>query len=284
MLNLNYVKEVAKIIYKIDCICREDFKKRKIVSERDYVSILLNFMRYPFGPFVNFPFVHSQTLQGKLEQKYGCDGIIIFKYGNSYKIGMFEAKIIKNFWDSYIKKTGQSRFQSQIDRQKGIIPEITVWEIFFNSDKSNSTLDSKGSTCVKSDIAFSYSKSYIRWTYKDLFKLLKDSFSSNSNRPLNLEQIIEEMFSRNIGKEIIYSEEGCALYKDNKDIKIPLLKGEFNPYAEDKIDKFLRENKIFSYTHFDLDEFEKFKTNNPLYDVETPRLIIDKVVGADETF
>lgn len=279
MLHLNYVKKIAKIIYKIDCICREDLKKRKIVSERDYVSILLNFLRYPFGPFVNFSFVHAQTLQGKLEQKYGCDGIIIFKYGNSYKIGMFEAKLIKDPWDSYVKKTGKSRFQSQIDRQKILIPEITVWEMFFNGYETNLTLDSKGSTCVKSDLAFSYCKSYIRWTYKDLFKLLKDSFSSNSNRPLNLEQIIEEMFTRNIGKEIIYSDEGCTLYKDNKDIKIPLLKGEFNPYSADKIDKFLRENKIFSYTHFDLDESEKFKTSNPLYEEVTPRIIIEKVIG-----
>lgn len=278
-LNLNFVKGIAKIIYKIDCICREDFKKRKIVSERDYVSILLNFMRYPFGPFVNFPFAHSQTLQGTLEQKYGCDGIIIFKYGNSYKIGMFEAKLIKNLWDSYVEKPSKSRFQRQIDKQKKIIPEITVWEMFFNNNEYDSTLDSKGSTCVKSDIAFSYSKSNTRWTYKDLLKLLKDSFLSNSNRPLNLEQIIEEMFTHNIGKEIIYSEEGCTLYKDNKDIKIPLLKGEFSLYAEDKIDKFLRENKIFSYTHFDLEEFEKFKTNNPLYEEVTPRIIIEEVIG-----
>lgn len=104
--------KIDELFYEIDVFCRQNFRKNFIVSERDYVSLLLSFLKYPDGPFKNNPNVHSQTLDSHLEQKFGCDGVILFKQNDNYRIGMFEAKVYKNDFDSLVGKLKNiSRFQ-----------------------------------------------------------------------------------------------------------------------------------------------------------------------------
>lgn len=262
LTNKTHIDSISNMIYRMDQICRDDFKKTHIVSERDYVSSLLNFIRYPFGPFHHLSLAHSQTLNGSLEQRLGADGIIIFKKSNNYKIGIFEAKIIKTRWDSTVgRRAGTSRFQRQIENQRKINPEIAVWEMFFNNNHSQVQFDKIGSTCVKRDIALSYKKSSKLWKFQDLEKLTMDSYFSNSNVPINLEQIIQEILSCKFGQILNYKSEGIQFYADSNEIRIPLIRTQLsdnNIRIEEykAIDKFLKNSDLFSYTHIDLDSYE----------------------------
>lgn len=256
--NINFL---SKLIYEIDKLCRVDFSLNNIVSERDYVSNFLNFIRYPFGPFGNYKIAHSQTLNGSLEQKYGADGILIFKRGNQYKIGVFEAKIVKKRWDSTIgRKPNTSRFQRQLNNQSKLNQNIAVWEMFFNIHNTKTQFDSLGSTCVKRNIALAYKKQNKLWSYSDLENLALNSYNLNSNKPVNIEQIIREMLSCTFGNIFEYQEGGINFYaeKENKDLKIPLInkfddRENIASEINMKIKKFLNESKLYSYTHIDLD-------------------------------
>jgi len=223
------------------------------------VSNFLNFIRYPFGPFGNYKIAHSQTLNGSLEQKYGADGIIIFRRGNQYKIGVFEAKIVKKRWDSTIgRKPNTSRFQSQLLKQGTLNPNIAVWEMFFNIHNNKTQFDNLGSTCVKRDVALAYKKKNKLWSYSDLENLALDSYKSNANTPINIEQIIREMLTCNFGSIFDYQEDGVNFYAENGKVKIPLI----NQYDDREnmalemnmdIERFLKNSKLYSYTHIDLD-------------------------------
>jgi hypothetical protein len=250
------IHSLSQQIYELDQVCRKDFKNNFIVSERDYISIFLNFIRYPYGPFSNHCFAHSQTLPGSVEQKYGCDGIIIFKRDNRYKIGVFEAKVIKKRWDSLTGKApGISRFQNQINKQAGLNPGIAVWEMFLNKDTSKAQFDTLGSTCVKKDIASAYKKTTPLWTYKDLEDLALKSCTFN-NQVVNIESIIREILTCTFGDVFEYNAQGIELYSDAvaQEIKIPLIGGELSPEDPHKIKSFLQESNFYSYTHIDLNQ------------------------------
>jgi hypothetical protein len=265
LTNQNNIDFLSKLIYEIDKICRVDFSLNNIVSERDYVSNFLNFIRYPFGPLVDYKMVHSQTLNGSLEQKYGADGIIIFKKGNKYKIGVFEAKIVKQRWDSTVgRRRNTSRFQRQLFKQKTLSSKIAVWEMFFNIDNNNIEFDDLGSTCVKRDIALAYKKKSRLWSYSDLENLVLESYKSNKNEPINIEQIIREMLTCNFGGIFDYQEDGVSFYAENGEVKIPLIKqydGRENMVMEmkEEIKIFLQNSKLHSYTHIDLDNLTVVK-------------------------
>lgn len=251
------INSLSQQIYRMDQVCRKDFENNFIVSERDYISIFLNFIRYPYGPFSNHRFTHSQTLPGSAEQKYGCDGIIIFKRDNQYKIGVFEAKVIKKRWDSLTGKAPRiSRFQNQIHKQAGINSGIAVWEMFLNKDNTKQQFDALGSTCVKRDIACAYKKTTPLWTYKDLEDLAFDSFAANHNQVINIESIISEILTCTFGNVFTYNPKGIELYTDTiaPEITIPLIGGELSPDDPDKITNFLRESNFYSYTHIDLNQ------------------------------
>jgi hypothetical protein len=259
LTNQNNIDFLSKLIYEIDKICRVDFSLNNIVSERDYVSNFLNFIRYPFGPFGNSKIAYSQTLNGSLEQKYGADGIIIFKKGNEYKIGVFEAKIVKQRWDSTIgRRPNTSRFQRQLLKQIKLNSNIAVWEMFFNIHNNKFQFDNFGSTCVKRDIALAYQKKNKLWSYFDLENLALDSYKSNQNIPINIEQIIREMLTCKFGSIFDYREDGVSFYAENGKVKIPLIKqydGRENMALKMKVEikNFLKNSKLHSYTHIDLD-------------------------------
>ncbi|SDX42851.1 hypothetical protein [Aequorivita viscosa] len=273
LTNQAQIDYLSEKIYQMDVICREDFKKDHIVSERDYVTSFLNFIRYPFGPFSTYKFAHSQTLNGSLERLYGADGIVIFKKSEKYKIGVFEAKIIKKRWDSTINKTaGTSRFDRQLLHQGRLNTGIAIWEMFFNRNTIGVQFDPLGSTCIKRDIALAYTRTTPLWSYSDLENLAMDSYSSNSNTPINVEQIIKEILSCSFGEAFEYRSEGIKLYREGEDIKIPLLK---NIESDDKINRkqysliqnFLKESNFRSYTHIDLDQLTRIDRDKIIFDL-----------------
>ena len=232
-----------------------------IVSERDYVSIFLNYIRHPYGPFCTDFFAHSQTLPGNLEQKYGCDGIIIFVGQHGIKIGMFEAKVIKGHFDSIvgINPNTISRFQRQINKQCTINPAIAVWEMFINKgDTAGRQFDLNGSTCVKLAIARTHVIQGNRWQYGDLNSICQVSYLRNNNSPVNLEQIIFEIMNCNFGKFIPKTIKNIPLYGEGKEqLNIPII--EENATSEDysNINDFLIKSKLFSYTIVDIRKYKR---------------------------
>lgn len=124
----------------------------------------------------------------------------------------------------------------------------------FNRDNIENYLDRRGSTCVKNDIAFTHKIKKIKWNFQDLKALLEVSFKSNSNKPVNFKQIIEELLSNNI-YENQNPKSKIISFKDNKQLKIPIIKGEVNDEDVELIDSFLKENNIYSYTFIDVDSF-----------------------------
>jgi hypothetical protein len=250
--NTALIHYLADKIYTLDKICRQNLNSKFIVSERDYVSNLLTFIKYPFGPFSSYSFAHSQTMPANLEQKFGVDGILIFKNGNEYKIGVFEAKMIKYGWDTMATPT-ISRFQRQLNNQLAINPNIAVWEMFLNKNIVNNSLDPFGSTCVKPDTARTISIKKNKWSYKDLFTLFHTSSRINGNIPLNLYEIISSMLECSFGNLLIYSPNGISLYENN-DIKIPLIRETATQEDIESINSFLAQSEFCSYIHIDLNE------------------------------
>lgn len=148
----------SNFIYDVDRICREDLVKLKIVSERDYVSHFCSLLRFPKGIYgTQNQFLHSQTLPGAIEQVIGCDSIIIFNFGNQYKVGLFEAKYPRyksvNSKIAY-RRWDDGRFNKQLDKQHLFLkkyPGVFIWNKFINNgqigiskkpfnDKNGSTL------------------------------------------------------------------------------------------------------------------------------------------------
>ncbi len=250
--NTAFIHYIADKIYSLDKICRQNLNAKFIVSERDYVSNLLTFMKYPFGPFSSYSFAHSQTMPANLEQKYGVDGIIIFKSGDIYKIGVFEAKMIKYEWDTMANPT-ISRFQRQLNNQLTINANIAVWEMFINRNIVNTSLDALGSTCVKPSTARTISRKNLKWSFKDLFTLFDKSSMINGHKPLNLYDIVYSMLECSFGISLKYSPSGIPLY-ENKEINIPLIREKATQEDIIKISSFLAESKFCSYTHINLNE------------------------------
>lgn len=248
----NHIRTIADLIYRMDCSCRTDFKRNFIVSERDYVSLFLNHIRHPFGIFSNTSFAHSQTLPGGIEQSLGCDGIIIFKLNNNYKIGLFEAKVIKKYWDSSTGRPRISRFQRQINKQSSINPNIAVWEMFLNKNELKPYLDPLASSCVKRSIAQAYRRSSLLWSFNDLLNLNNQSYISNGSNPLNIRQIITEILSCNFGTLLNASEDKIQLFENDNDLRIPIIQEEVTENDINEIFQFLKMAKIHSYTHIDL--------------------------------
>jgi hypothetical protein len=250
--NTAFIHYLADKIYSLDKICRQNLNSKFIVSERDYISNLLTFIKYPFGPFSSYSFAHSQTMPANLEQKFGADGILIFKIGNEYKIGVFEAKMIKYGWDTMATPT-ISRFQRQLNNQLTINRNIAVWEMFLNKNIVNRSLDAFGSTCVKPATARTIIRRNPKWSYKDLFNLFHTSSTINGNIPLNLYDIIYSMLECSFGTLLNYSPNGISLYENNE-INIPLIRENATQEDIESINSFLAQSKFCSYTHIDLNE------------------------------
>ena len=70
---------VPDLIYELDQRCAIDLVGGIINGERDYVSNLLSHIRRPFGYLYPASLGIAYTLPNKLEQKFGCDAIVIFR-------------------------------------------------------------------------------------------------------------------------------------------------------------------------------------------------------------
>lgn len=218
MLSKADAVKLANYFYEIDQQCRKDLNENLLISERDYVSRFTTLAMYPNGIKKGRTSIFtSQTLPSIYEQKFGCDGILIFKKSNEVKVGMFEAKWPRmrkaedygttkiTHWDNVVGST--SRFSSELKRQSKISKNVVIWEMFFNDSVPVVSLpfDAKGSACVLLDVAEDYDlkirkRSSKAWTKKDLKALLNQNISKS--KPKNIQELLVEMLTCNIGKKI----------------------------------------------------------------------------------
>ena len=82
---------------------------------------------------------------------------------NHFKVGLFEAKWPRlsthtNCWDSLQKSTATSHFDSQLDRQHGLM-SFAIWEMFYSEEPygANPLFPQFGSSCVWHSDAFAVS-------------------------------------------------------------------------------------------------------------------------------
>ncbi len=262
--------KIENLIYEIDKLCRREFENGAIVCERDYVSNFSSFIRFPNGPFGKINVGHCQTNPSNIETNFGIDGIIILKNDSKVHIGVFEAKIIKDDWDSTVGKTKSiSRFGRQLNKQKHNITnsKIAKWEMFLNNSINEDYLDKSGSTCVKFEFADKFKKTgkTIKWSRSDLNSLLKHSYIDNLKIPINIEQIIHEMISGKFGSGI----------PEKDDITINKLKVPLNipdGYTKE-IESFLIGSELSYYMIFDVS-----KQNNYIKAENTIGIIDEKEI------
>lgn len=262
MVSKKTARVVATFFRDVDELCRKDFSKEFIVSERDYVSMFSNLIRHPLGIFSSGNFAHVQTFNSVTEQLIGCDGIIIFKLGEIAKIGVYESKVIKKEWDTLNSKK-ESRFTTQLDRQNSIvfIKSIAVWEMFFNKEKFSSPLPlpffNDFSTCIKHEDAFNFlsTKRTTRngkWSYKELENLIKINTT-------NIYEIIYEILTCNWGLRLDITDKGCEIGESrNEKIYAPIFNMNSKNSSIVSIQEFLKKVGLKSYCLIDLENINPF--------------------------
>lgn len=239
-----------------DMQCRDELINGVLVSERDYVSLLCGRIRVSAA---NLKLAcHTQTLKGTLEQRLGADGIVIFRSGQDYKVGIFEAKWPKiakpnHKWDK-LDSSSISHFTSQLQRQHYWCENIAIWELFINETNFGipSPLDYYGSSCIWHSHAYDFSHTrqlvYKTWTTD----MLKQALALYG---MGLFSVIYDIVSCRAGK-IIKKVDGDAnlrvssAYNDNLILDIPLP----NTFNEDDalIASFMESNGLTGYIFIDL--------------------------------
>jgi len=274
MLNKVDAATIANYIYKIDSYVRMDLSNSIIADERDYVSSFVSLCRFnllldrirrlkigcKWHAIVNNP---------SNERRFGCDGMIVFKYRNTIKVGMFEAKWPRyktnyNYkWDSIQNATKTSHFSSQIERQSRWSHVAAIWEMFIYEGKLktlSAPFDAMASTCVLHKDVSSFIKTHASiktlWNNRDLDDLLifaeKRMRKSNS---LNLRYIIFEILTCQLGAMITVEDYEISFDlkpSNGESVSIPILR-EYDIEQRQRIEGFMSENGLSYFQQFDID-------------------------------
>jgi len=245
----------------IDILCRLELKNDTIVSERDYISVLCSRIRERLVNIFGMN-CHAQTTTRTMETSVGVDGIIIFKYHDKAKIGIFEGKqpkLSKNDynWD-YLTKRELSHFSEQIEKQHIWLDTFAIWEMFFNEGASghlSPPYDCFGSSCVWHSNAYNFMHTndliFKKWTTTNLSDLLTSSCHS-------FYSIIYDIVSCKAGKilkvDLPNSRISVSNTTNNAELSIPI---PLEPLANQNaiIQRFLTRNNFTEYLYIDLDNY-----------------------------
>ncbi|WP_235498547.1 hypothetical protein [Flavobacterium sp. Leaf359] len=242
---------------RIDLRCRRELQGGRLVSERDYVTALGTRIRDGF--FHEFD-CYSQTLRPSDEQGNGADGIIVFRYENQVKIGVFEAKRpqlshLDYRWDE-LSSRNLSHFTEQIENQRKWKDVFAVWEMFLNELPDNDLsppFEPFGSTCIWHSDAYRFAGRnglYTRpWRTTDLsalaekssiniYKVVYDIISCKKGRPLSINPSDDSVTVINPGDNDITME-----------VPLPLPRElDYDP----RVAAFMEKNRFESYTYLNL--------------------------------
>jgi len=262
--NFRIADIVAYHCARVDTECREELRNGTLVSERDYVTALTTRMRIELARHLPLS-CHAQTIYPQNEQRYGVDGIIVFRSADKIKAGLFEAKrpqVTQNNhrWDD-LSSRNISHFSEQIEKQRIWNGRLALWEMFFNEAQNgfeSPPYDFFGSSCVWHDNAFRFmhreSLIFNRWTTNKLKGLLQTD-------GVNFYTIVYDMISCRAGtiNNLDRKSNSCRVFSqanDNISLNIPI-PVETGVERDERIESFLIENKLESYMYVDLTEGKK---------------------------
>lgn len=262
--NFSIADIIAFYCSRIDFLCRQELHRNILVSERDYVTALSTRIRDELRIQLQIP-CHSQTVRQRIENENGVDGIIVFKWGDEIKVGLFEAKrpqitINNHQWDD-LSIRSVSHFSEQIENQHKWLGAFALYEIFFNEGNSgfcSPPFDYFGSSCVWHNNAYDFMNSqglvFNPWT-SDKLKLLLE------NNCTNFYSVIYDIISCKQGKRFKIDNKNqtariSSLTNSNivMDIPLPL---ELGVEWDKRVEIFMTENRLDNYTFINLDNIEK---------------------------
>lgn len=248
-----YTSDIANGVYILDQYIRQDFCDGCVVSEPDYVSTLMGYIRlflrssqlakkiYSFENQKSYlDHFNCHVLNKTLEQNFGCDALIIFRANNKAKVCMFEAKSPRlnsnRSWDKLQDSNNISHFHDQLTRQKNWSKTAAIWELFINDSPPGVSLkgfDKYGSTCIWHHEAYAYSINNIKSHHYDMNSgkasfwtnyHLKNCINELTSNSLNLEDILNSILFGKTGKEIEVKDNSILLKpEEGKTIRIPVI-------------------------------------------------------------
>lgn len=160
---------IAKSFYHVDQDLRQRVIRRRMPFDEDQYTTL--FTEHINAHFVGVLPIFTSTcvLRRPHEQRFGCDGIIIFHHGQTVKICLFEAKWpIRVNWD-YPQDPHPSHFTYQIERQRKYNDVFAIWEMFYDSRPLENSFipGNNGSACSWHDETYNFQiDSVINRTWK----------------------------------------------------------------------------------------------------------------------
>ncbi|BAU64145.1 hypothetical protein STA3757_15150 [Stanieria sp. NIES-3757] len=188
------IDDVSKSVLWADCMVRSDLAIGLIANENDYTSNLTSTIRRQINS-KNRSYLKatSLVLKPRFERKLGCDASIILSNTKEFKVCLFEAKLLRlsqyqDSWDYVQRKTGQSHFSGQVQRQLSVSNIFAVWEMFYCDypfGKQPNWMNSNTSSCVWHSEAYSKVQgrtNSTRWTDMELEDLLTDAAAKYSTQ------------------------------------------------------------------------------------------------------
>ena len=266
--NFEIAHHIATAFYRVDTECRDELRIGDITCEEDYVS---NFTRALRKEFRNRLHLVSRTLPKTQESKFGADGLIIFRYGNKVKIGIFEAKwprISTSYsWDRCKKPSGLSHFSSQLSRQRLWRRQFAIWEMFFNEEINgvwSPPFDHFGSSCLWHHHAYHFAHRncliFEKWRTTSLAEALH-------YLGVNFYHIIFDIISCRAGSLINITETSDIISVINDideevRLDIPIINQRKNDSSEINsvdIEEFMKKNGFASYLYLDFSDYRDLK-------------------------
>lgn len=277
---------IANLFYRLDTAVRIDLSRGIIADERDYVSRMVTHMNYPFGILTDVIFEnlliksewYAQVNSSSIEQKFGCDFMIVFEVNNQVKVALIEAKwprVIINpsyCWD-YIQKSNKiSHFTDQIIRQSNWISHAFIWEMFFYEESPNihrNPFDKYASTCIPHPFALGAIKSNSNlnnlWDNNDLIDLIQTTQLNgyNGSNETNIYTMVFNLLNCNYGNPININPNDSFFYlksNDNEEqVQVPILefKQENANKNSDMAYSFIKENGLKMLQYLKIEQIQK---------------------------
>jgi hypothetical protein len=276
MFPAHIILQLSDFFYFVDKMIRVDLINRRVVNERDYMSRFVTLLQHPFGVLSSrfSPFrstVFANTLPGALEQRFGCDVLLVFRNRQNIKIVCIECKYLHytskiDDWDSPIK--GQaSHFMSQIDRQQQLVRQgVGVSEMLFNDLATRTTkggLDLLGSSVIEHDIAIDYVNKVILprtkpncWKWGDIEQAASNQISGHS--AANIGNFISRVLTCTIGEQFeltsrTNSSHTITIGRRRIEIPIPnIIEGQGEENIATRVTEFMRSAGLRVYAIFQI--------------------------------
>ena len=268
---------IAKAFYKADCVTRREIVNREIItesSERDMVSNICTRIRDKMrNPFMSSLSIKAHPHGRDTQQR---DALFVFRYKNTVKAGIFEAKYLRidnqpmtKIWDQVQPHAQNSHFTNQVINQQQWIPAMFVWDMFMPNcpiGAHSPSLDAEGSSCIWADEMINHpniQNPTKLWDFNDML--------TATPQYLSLYDIVYEILSCKKGiKHEIDSGTKTVNVKSNMDRRMDIPVPTQYGWGKDiysRVREFLIEHNLLQYNYYNFlnpKQLDEFWTANPI--------------------